>query len=64
MIGDHGRVLTRMEELDLVSHDIFVAQTGELELPQWFVRAHIADSSGHLPTADATSEASAASRSS
>lgn len=62
VIGDHGTALKALEELDPVSHDVFVNQTGQLELLQWFVRAHIADSSGALPTDDAASEAAAASR--
>ena len=62
VIRDHGASLRALESVDAVSHDILVAQTAQLELLQWFVRAHIADAAGSLPTDGATGEAQAAAR--
>ena len=60
VIGDHRRCIKELEELDLVSQDMLIAQTDKLELFQWFVRAHLEDSSGRLSHAGAGSEAEAA----
>ncbi|WP_108667767.1 DNA starvation/stationary phase protection protein Dps [Euzebya rosea] len=49
LISDHRKVMEELEELDLVSHDMFVEQTEALELQQWFVRAHLANADGELP---------------
>ena len=57
-----GRATTQehLGALDLVTQDMFIAQTDKLELFHWFVRAHLEDKSGALSTADATSEGDAA----
>ena len=39
---------------------MFIAQTEQLELFHWFVRAHLEDKRGNLATADASSEQEAA----
>ena len=49
VVGDHRKVMTELEELDLVSHDMFVEHTGQLEMFQWFVRAHLENAAGDLP---------------
>jgi starvation-inducible DNA-binding protein len=41
IIEDNRRAIRDLEELDLVSQDVVVSQTGRLELIQWFVRAHL-----------------------
>ncbi len=61
VIVDHRRALTEIEALDPVTEDLLIAQTGRLELQQWFVRAHLANTSGELPTTDAEDELDAAS---
>ncbi|MEE8601689.1 Dps family protein [Euzebya tangerina] len=48
VIGDHRKVLLEVEELDPISHDMLVEQTEQLELFQWFVRAHLANEDGTL----------------
>lgn len=61
VIGDHRRAIGEIEALDPVTEDVLTAQTGVLELQQWFVRAHLANTSGELPTSGASDELEAAS---
>jgi starvation-inducible DNA-binding protein len=60
VIGDHRRGIAKFDELDLVSQDILIAQTDQLEMFQWFVRAHLEDSSGRLAHGGADTEQEAA----
>lgn len=60
VIGDHRRAIEEAAKLDPITEDLLVAQTSELELYQWFVRAHIENTSGHLMSGEATSEVDAA----
>ena len=52
--------LKELDDLDLVTQDMLIAQTDKLELFHWFVRAHLEDKSGALSTEGATSEGEAA----
>ena len=58
--GDHRTAIAELGEIDPVSEDLLVAQLGQLELFQWFVRAHLESETGSLPTVDLTSEMAAA----
>jgi len=60
VIGDHRTAITETEELDPVTQDMLIAQSGELEQFQWFVRAHLENSDGSLRTAGASTESGAA----
>jgi len=60
VIGDHRKALTKLEKLDLVSQDMLIQQTGQLEQFQWFVRAHLETGSGELATVDSRTERDAA----
>ena len=60
IIRDHRVAMDDMEELDLVSQDMLVQQTAELEQYHWFVRAHLESSTGQLSTAGAVTETAAA----
>lgn len=60
IIADHRAATEKAAELDPVTEDMLIAQTGVLELYQWFVRAHVANTSGHLMSGDATDELDAA----
>ncbi|GAA1051971.1 hypothetical protein GCM10009570_05600 [Dietzia natronolimnaea] len=60
MIGDHRKAIAVAGEVDPVTEDILIGQTAELEKFQWFVRAHLENSSGQLSTADDASEKGAA----
>ena len=48
VIGDHRRAIEAVGDIDPVTEDLLIAQTGELEQFQWFVRAHLKDSSGDV----------------
>ena len=60
VISDYRDGMKELDDLDLVTQDMFIAQTEQLELFHWFIRAHLEDKGGHLSTAGATSEAEAA----
>jgi starvation-inducible DNA-binding protein len=53
-------VIEQAGEIDPVTEDLLVSQAGELEQFQWFVRAHLENSGGHLVHEGATSETEAA----
>lgn len=52
--------IKELDDLDLVTQDMFIAQTEQLELFHWFVRAHLEDTGGRLSTAGDTTEKEAA----
>ena len=58
--SDHREAISKLGDLDPVSEDLLIAQLGQLELFQWFVRAHLESESGSLPTVDLTTEMAAA----
>ena len=60
LIGDHRAAAAYAAERDPVTEDMLIAQTGKLELYQWFIRAHIENTSGELMSGDATTEIGAA----
>lgn len=61
LIEDHRKARAIVEDLDPVTEDLLIDQIGKLELFQWFIRAHLENTSGVLSTADAEGEAEAAS---
>ncbi len=60
MNGDHRSAIAKLGDIDPISEDLLIAQLGQLELFQWFVRAHLESESGSLPTSGITSERTAA----
>ena len=48
VIGDHRRAQAELGDLDPVSEDLFIGHLAELELFQWFVRAHLQDETGDV----------------
>ncbi|MFC4947517.1 Dps family protein [Pseudonocardia sp. GCM10023141] len=64
VIGDHRAAIARTEDPDPVTQDLLIAQSGELEQFQWFVRAHLERSDGTLRSAGATTEEKAATQAS
>src|SRR6476661_1654825 len=62
VIEDARKGIDRLDDLDLVSQDLFIGQAGELEKFQWFVRAHLENSGGQLANEGAKTEKAAASR--
>lgn len=61
VITDHRAAIDEVDEIDPVSGDLLITQTGELEEYHWFVRSHLEDYAGGLSTAGASTELSAAS---
>jgi starvation-inducible DNA-binding protein len=57
VIEDHRKAVEAFDDLDLVSQDLLIGQLEKLELYQWFVRAHLEDSSGEIPEAGSEQEA-------
>ncbi|MGH3166798.1 MAG: Dps family protein [Trebonia sp.] len=62
IIEAHRRAIDATEELDLVTQDMLIGQSGQLEEFHWFVRAHLEAPDGSLTTADARTEQTAATR--
>ena len=60
VVGSHRDAIDAAADVDPVTEDMLIAQVAKLELFQWFVRAHIENTSGELPTADEDSELGAA----
>ena len=59
VIAGHRAAIEATGDLDPITEDILIGQTGELEQYQWFVRAHLESSDGALPTRDADQQAAA-----
>jgi starvation-inducible DNA-binding protein len=59
VIDSHRHAIEAVD-VDAISVDLLVRQTGTLELYQWFVRAHLESASGVLATNGATTERKAA----
>jgi starvation-inducible DNA-binding protein len=58
VIPDHREARTRLADLDPVSEDLMIEQLRELEMFQWFVRAHLESAAGELSvTAETEREA-------
>jgi starvation-inducible DNA-binding protein len=62
VIEAHREAIEATDELDQVTQDMLIAQSGQLEQFHWFVRAHLEKTDGSLATGNARTERSAASR--
>lgn len=60
VISSYRADLDELDKLDLVTQDMFIAQTEQLELFHWFIRAHLESTAGVLSTDGASSEKKAA----
>ncbi len=60
VITTYREGIKELDDLDLVTQDMFIAQTEQLELFHWFVRAHLEDTGGRLSTEGDTTEKDAA----
>jgi starvation-inducible DNA-binding protein len=60
VITDHRRAIGVVDDLDPVSGDLLITQTGTLEEYHWFVRSHLEDYAGGLSTAGTRTELGAA----
>lgn len=46
--ADHRAAIASLRDIDPVSEDLFIGHLADLELFQWFVRAHLTDSTGDI----------------
>lgn len=60
VIEDHRGAIQKVGELDPVTEDMLIGQVKELELFQWFMRAHLENSGGDLQHGGARTEQGAA----
>jgi starvation-inducible DNA-binding protein len=60
IVGTNREVIAELDDLDLITQDMVIGQTEQLELFHWFVRAHLEDQNGRLSTGSATDEVGAA----
>lgn len=49
VIAENRQAIADVEDLDLVTQDMLIGQTGALEKFQWFVRAHLESAAGTIP---------------
>jgi starvation-inducible DNA-binding protein len=62
IIEAHRAAIDTTDELDLVTQDMLIGQSGQLEQFHWFVRAHLEAPDGSLATEGARTEQGAAAR--
>jgi starvation-inducible DNA-binding protein len=62
IIEAHRRAIDATEELDLVTQDMLIGQSSQLEEFDWFIRAHLESPDGSLTTGNARTEKTAAKR--
>ncbi|MFE7794501.1 Dps family protein [Streptomyces sp. NPDC057460] len=60
VIKDHRNAAAKVASIDPVTEDLLIGHLRSLEQFQWFIRAHLENSSGTLIQAGASSEAEAA----
>ncbi|MBC2637971.1 MULTISPECIES: Dps family protein [unclassified Rhodococcus (in: high G+C Gram-positive bacteria)] len=60
VVEDNRKAISETGDLDPITEDLLIGQTGELEKFQWFVRAHLENSGGNLSTDGAHTEKQAA----
>ncbi|MCY7395902.1 MAG: DNA starvation/stationary phase protection protein [Nocardioides sp.] len=60
VITSYRENIQELDDLDLVTQDMLISHTEQLEQFHWFVRAHLEDKGGSLSTEGATSETEAA----
>ena len=60
VISEHRQAMKTVGEIDPISEDLLIGQTGVLEQYHWFVRTHLEDWAGGLANAGATHETDAA----
>jgi starvation-inducible DNA-binding protein len=62
--SDHRKVIDEVGDIDPITEDLLIGQTGELEQFHWFIRAHLETPAGDLETAGARTEQGAAKKAS
>jgi starvation-inducible DNA-binding protein len=59
VIEGHRAAEEKIGEMDPVTQDLLITQLGQLELLQWFVRAHVESGAGEILTTDASEKGAA-----
>lgn len=62
VVSSNREAIDKLDDLDLVTQDMLIGHTGELEKFHWFVRAHLENYDGGLVSQPAASEEEAAER--
>ena len=57
LIGGHRAAIEAAGDLDPVTEDMLISQTAQLEMFQWFIRAHLENRDGEITTAKSGREA-------
>ncbi|MEV7647249.1 DNA starvation/stationary phase protection protein [Arthrobacter sp. NPDC089319] len=60
VVGAHREAIETVGEIDPITEDLLIGQTAELELFQWFMRAHLENSAGELASGGEKTEKGAA----
>lgn len=60
VIADMRKAQEQIGEIDAISEDVLIGHIRQLELFQWFIRAHLESAGGRLAHGDAHTEAEAA----
>ncbi|MET4001724.1 MULTISPECIES: Dps family protein [Arthrobacter] len=61
-LKSHRETLAKVGALDPITEDMLIQQCAQLELFQWFMRAHLEDDDGDLASAGSKTERSAAAK--
>jgi len=48
VIADHRSAISTVGDLDPITQDLLIGHAGDLELFQWFIRAHLKDATGDV----------------
>ena len=62
VVSSHRGAIRATGDLDPITEDMLIGQSAQLELFQWFMRAHLEDASGNLAHDNAPTEKTAASK--
>ncbi|MGF9661146.1 DNA starvation/stationary phase protection protein [Arthrobacter crystallopoietes] len=60
VVEDHRKAIEEVGDIDPITEDLLIGQTAELELFQWFIRAHLENAEGRLESEGARTEKDAA----
>ncbi|HXF01561.1 MAG TPA: DNA starvation/stationary phase protection protein [Arthrobacter sp.] len=60
VVGAHRKAIETVGDIDPITEDMLIGQTAELELFQWFMRAHLENSAGELVSGGEKTEKGAA----
>ncbi|POH57287.1 Dps family protein [Arthrobacter glacialis] len=62
VVSSHRDAIAATGDLDPITEDMLIGQTAQLELFQWFMRAHLESSAGKLSHGNAPTEKAAAAK--